>query len=264
MAGEQQFWWRYIYMVILKTINISKSFGGLKAVNNVSLDIYSGKITAVIGPNGAGKTTLFNLLTGFLEADSGKIFFCEKDVTKTPAYRIARMGMTRTFQRVRILPKLTLLENIMIGYNDVEGNTLFSAVMGTKNMIKLYRQKKEEAKEILNYIGLEKYTNSLAKELSYGQQKLLEIGRVLASKPNVLLLDEPFSGLNVIMIEKMVDLIMDIKKQGKTILIIEHNIGVVTEISDWINVLNFGELIASDVPDNVIKNEAVIDSYLGI
>ena len=251
-------------MEILCTKNISKSFGGLAAVKDVSIDIYGGKVNALIGPNGAGKTTLFNLLTGFLEPDSGKVLFDGKDITKTPAYKIVCMGMTRTFQLVRVFPKLTLLDNILLGYNKMEGDTLFSALLGTRNMKRIYKQKKEEAREILSYIGLEEYIDSPARDLSYGQQKLVEIGRALASKPKVLLLDEPFAGLNVVMIEKMINLIMDIKKQGKTVVIIEHNIGVVTKISDWINVLNFGQLIASDVPGIVIKDEEVIDSYLGV
>lgn len=251
-------------MTILKAVNVSKSFGGLQAVKNVSLNIESGKITAVIGPNGAGKTTLFNLLTGFLSVDSGKIFLNEKDITFTPAHKIACMGMTRTFQLVRVFPQLTLLDNIMMGYNNMVGDTLFSAILGTRKMKKLYQQKKEEAKIILDYIGLDKYDGSPAKALSYGQQKLVEMGRALASKPKVLLLDEPFAGLNIVMIKRMVDLIMNIKKQGKTVVIIEHNIGVVTEISDWINVLNFGELIATGAPENIVNNEAVIDSYLGV
>lgn len=251
-------------MEIIKTVNISKSFGGLHAVKNVSIGIESGKITALIGPNGAGKTTMFNLLTGFLEVDYGKIFFKDKDITSLSAHKRVSIGMTRTFQSVRIFPKLTLLDNVMMGCNNMEGDTLFSALLGTRRMKRNYKQKEEEAKEILVYLGLEKYTNAPARDLSYGQQKLLEIGRSLASQPQLLLLDEPFAGLNVIMIEKMVDLIMDMKKQGKTVLIIEHNIGVVTEISEWINVLNFGELIASDTPEKVVKNEDVINSYLGV
>ncbi len=165
---------------------------------------------------------------------------------------------------MRIFPRLSLLDNVLMGYLDLPGNSLMSAIFATKKDKKSFGEKKEEARAMLAYVGLSEYENAMANDLSYGQQKLVEIARALASKPKVLLVDEPLAGLNVVMIDKMLKLIYDMKSQGKTIIIIEHNIDVVKEISDQLTVLNFGNVIASDVPEEVFHNQPVIDSYLGV
>ncbi|MBQ3425162.1 MAG: ABC transporter ATP-binding protein [Clostridia bacterium] len=249
--------------VILEIRNLSKSFGGLKAVNDVSLDIEEGKITSVIGPNGAGKTTVFNLVTGFLTPDAGTVRLAGKDITRLPAHRIAAEGLTRTFQLVRVFPRMTLTENIMMGYNDLEGDTLWSALASTKKMHRQYREKRDQAVEMVKYIGLEKYKDSPANDLSYGQQKLVEIGRALISRPKLILLDEPLAGLNVVMIKKMIDLINDMKRQGNTVVLIEHNMEIVMSISDIVHVLSAGGLLTSGVPEEILRHEKVIESYLG-
>jgi ABC-type branched-subunit amino acid transport system ATPase component len=248
---------------ILEIRNVSKSFGGLQAVRDVSLNIESGKITSLIGPNGAGKTTLFNLVTGFLKMDTGSVILDGKDITRLPAHRIVRKGLTRTFQMVRVYPRMTVTDNILMGFYGLAGDSLWSALAGTKKMYAAYYQKKELALAMVEYIGLSRYKDTLANDLSYGQQKLVELGRALVSQPKVLLLDEPLAGLNVVMIERMIQLIKDLKKQGKTVVIIEHNMEIVMGISDFIHVLNFGQLIASGNAEEILKHEKVIDSYLG-
>jgi branched-chain amino acid transport system ATP-binding protein len=250
-------------MAILETRNISKNFGGLQAVRDVSLGIEPGEITSIIGPNGAGKTTLFNLITGFLLTDGGTVVLDGKDITKLPAHQIVRHGLTRTFQMVRIFARMTVTDNILMGFYGLAGDSLWTAILGTKTMYAEYYKKKETALAMVEYIGLSQYKDTLANDLSYGQQKLVELGRALVSQPKVLLLDEPLAGLNVVMIEKMIGLINDLKKQGKTVVIIEHNMEIVMGISDHIHVLNFGELIASGNSKEILSHEKVIDSYLG-
>lgn len=250
-------------MAILEVRNLSKNFGGLQAVRDVSLGIEPGKITSIIGPNGAGKTTLFNLITGFLGMDGGTVILDGKDITKLPAHRIVRNGLTRTFQMVRVFPRMTVTDNIMMGFYGIAGDSLWSAIIGTKKMYAEYYKKKEAALAMVEYIGLSQYKDTLANDLSYGQQKLVELGRALISQPRVLLLDEPLAGLNVVMIDRMIHLIDDLKKLGKTVVIIEHNMEIVMGISDLIHVLNFGELIASGNSKEILSHEKVIDSYLG-
>jgi len=251
-------------MPVLEIRNLSKKFGGLEAVKNVSMNIELGKVTGVIGPNGAGKTTLFNLVTGFLRPDSGYVILDGRNITGIMPHEVVLYGMTRTFQLVRVFPRMTVLENIMLGFNDLPGDSLFSAIFSTKKMKQEYKNRKEQTREILKYIGLIEYENNIANDLSYGQQKLVEIGRALAADPKVLLLDEPMAGLNVVMIEKMLALIEDIKNRNKAVVLIEHNMDVINSISDVVFVLNFGQLIASGSPVEVMKCPEVVESYLGI
>lgn len=250
-------------MAILEIRNLSKSFGGLQAVRDVSLVVQPGKITSLIGPNGAGKTTLFNLVTGFMKMDIGSVMLDGKDITRLPAHLIVRKGLTRTFQLVRVYPRLTVTDNILMGFYGLAGDSLLSALLGTRKMYAEYQKKRAQALEMLEYIGLSAYRDTIANDLSYGQQKLVELGRALISQPKVLLLDEPLAGLNVVMIERMIRLIDDLKKNGKTVVIIEHNMEIVMGISDYIHVLNFGQLIASGTAKEIMEHEKVIDSYLG-
>jgi ABC-type branched-subunit amino acid transport system ATPase component len=251
-------------VAILELHNLNKHFGGLQAVKNASCDFPAGKITTVIGPNGAGKTTFFNLVTGFLKPDSGRVFLNGADITGLLPHKIVKAGMVRTFQMVRVFPRLSLLDNLLLGDREVKGNTLFQALFPLKEDRRQFKQRQETALQSLEYIGLAQYAASMANDLSYGQKKLVEIVRALALKPKVLLIDEPLSGLNMIMIEKMLSLIGKIKNEGKTVILIEHNTDVVRRISDKIVVFNFGEVIASGDPEEVFENARVIDSYLGI
>jgi ABC-type branched-subunit amino acid transport system ATPase component len=251
-------------MSILRVNALYKSFGGSRVINDVSCQFPTGKITSVIGPNGAGKTTLFNVITGFLKPDAGKVFLEDVDITGMPPHRIVAQGMSRTFQLVRVFPRLSVLDNILMGILDLPGSSLLSAILAISGDKLRFAGRKEEARAMLEYVGLAKYENSMANDLSYGQQKLVEIARALMSKPKVLLVDEPLAGINVVMIDKMLKLIHDMKSEGKTVIIIEHNTDVVKQISDQITVMNFGSIIASDDPNKVINNQAVIDAYLGI
>lgn len=251
-------------MSILRVIDLEKSFGGFHVINGVTCDFPAGKITGLIGPNGAGKTTLFNLMTGFLVPDAGKIILDDIEINRIGPHKIVALGMTRTFQIVRVFPRLSLLDNVLLGFLDLPGNSLFSALIFSERDKNLYARKKDEARSMLEYVGLSQYENSMANDLSYGQQKLVEIARALISKPRVFLIDEPFAGLNIVMIEKMLKLIEDIKSSGKTVILIEHNMDIVKQISDWITVMNFGKILASDIPAKVINDQKVIDAYLGI
>jgi ABC-type branched-subunit amino acid transport system ATPase component len=251
-------------LAILELDALNKSFGGLNAVKNVTCDFPGGKITSVVGPNGAGKTTLFNLVTGFLKLDSGKVILEGKNITGLPSYRIVQSGMARTFQLVRVFSRLSLVDNVLLGDLNLGGNTIPQALLSLKKNRMQFKRSREEALAMLEYIGLARYANAMANDLSYGQQKLVEIARALMLKPKVLLVDEPFAGLSIVMIEKMLKLIDNIKNEGKTVILIEHNTEIVRKISEKIIVLNFGEVIASGPPDEAFDNKNVIDAYLGI
>lgn len=247
---------------ILQIQQITKRYGGMIVNRDVTFEIPRGSVTGVIGPNGAGKTTLFNLVTGYVRPDSGTVFLDGKDITGLAPHRIVRAGISRTFQLVRVFPRLSLLDNVMMGYLDLPGNTLLSSIFTFRRKGK-YEQYREHARALLDYVGLSKYEQGYANDLSYGQQKLVEIGRALASDPKILLLDEPLAGLNVTIIDKMLRLISDMKQSGKTVIIIEHNTEIMRQICDQITVLNFGEVIASGDAATVFADPVVIDSYLG-
>ena len=251
-------------MTILELDKVRKNFGGLNAVNGVTCAFPEGMITGVIGPNGAGKTTMFNLVTGFLKPDSGKIIMDGKDITGVSPYRVVREGMARTFQLVRVFPRLSLIDNLLLGDINLGGDTILQALLLFKKNQARFIESYEDALSMLEYIGLSQYAQAMANDLSYGQQKLVEIARALMLNPKILLLDEPLAGLNITMIEKMLSLIDKIKGEGKTIIIIEHNIDIVREITEKIIVLNLGEVIASGMPEEVLNNNEVINSYLGV
>lgn len=251
-------------MSILEIKDLTKSFYGIEVNKKVSFDIKEGSISSVIGPNGAGKTTLFNLVTGYLKPDSGAVYLQGKNLVGKGPHQIVEAGVSRTFQLVRVFKRMTLIENVLRGYQDLSGDTLVSAILQSKKTKKHFAEKKEEARALLDYVGLSQYENALANDLSYGQQKLVEIARALATNPKVLMLDEPLSGLNVVMIDKMLKLIDDIKSSGRTVVVIEHNTDIIKQISDQVTVMNFGEVIASGDPEEVYNNPIVVDSYLGI
>lgn len=249
---------------IVRAERLTKQFGGLTAVMNLSIEIPEAMITAVIGPNGAGKSTLFNLLTGFVQPNAGDIYLREKKLNGLPPHSITRLGMARTFQLIRVFPKLSVLDNILLGCIGLKGDNLFFAILRTHEVRRQWHQANEQALQILETIGLMEFAHQVANDLSYGQQKLVEIGRVLASDPQVILLDEPMAGLSMTMIDRMIELIYGLKQRGKTIVVVEHNLRVVMEISDHILVLNFGQLIASGTSEQILHNEQVIDAYLGL
>ncbi|MBI5969214.1 MAG: ABC transporter ATP-binding protein [Deltaproteobacteria bacterium] len=245
-------------------IGLHKNFGGLSAVRDLSFHIEQGKITSLIGPNGAGKTTVFNLISGQLPLDKGNILFKAKNITFLPPHKIVDLGIARTFQDLRLFQKLTVLQNVLMGLQNRKGEQILRALMGGKALTEEERADLQKAYDLLGLVELGPKSGELVENLSYGEQKLLSLARVLATDAELLMLDEPVSGLPLGEVDRMLKLIQDLVKQGKTILVVEHNMEAVMGISDWIIVLNFGEKIASGLPAEIQKNQEVIKVYLGV
>jgi branched-chain amino acid transport system ATP-binding protein len=242
---------------IVKTKSLTKRFGGLVAVNNVDLTIEENRLTSIIGPNGAGKTTFFNLLTGLMQPDGGKIYYKGDDITGYPPHRIVKEGIARSFQLLNIFNELSLFENIRIAVQAEKGHGLEML-----SFINSLNEVNERSLEIIKTIGLEGKENITAKNLSYGDRRILEIGIALASNPRLLLLDEPTSGLASRETGKMADFIQNLAKD-LTIVVIEHDMSIVLSISDHIAVLHQGKVIAEGTPDQIKQNDEVQEAYLG-
>jgi len=250
-------------MILLETKGLCKNFGGILAVREFSLKVKRGTVTALIGPNGAGKTTVFNLITGHLPITRGEIFFRGERIDGLPPHRIVRSGIARTFQLVRIFPRLTVLENVMVALRTPRGESLWESLVKTRRLREEALENHKKTLEYLVQVGLLENKSQYAQNLGFGQQKLVEIARAMATEPELLLLDEPTAGLSQDMTTSIQNLIHGLKKQGKTILFIEHDMRVVMGISDWIYVLNYGEKIAEGPPEEIKKNQRVIQAYLG-
>ncbi len=250
-------------MILLETRRLSKRFGGLQAVKELSFSVKAGLITALIGPNGAGKTTVFNLITGYLPKTMGEILFKGERIDGSPSHRIAQRGIVRTFQMVRIFPNLTALDNVTVALRAPKGESPWGGLVKTRGVKEETSRNRHKALELLGQVGLADYQDELAVNLGFGQQKLVEIARAMATDPELLLLDEPTAGLSLDMTISMQNLIHELKGQGKTILFVEHDMRVVMGISDWIYVLNYGEKIAEGPPETVKKDQEVIQAYLG-
>ena len=235
-------------MKILSVENLSRSFGGIKANDNISFNVEQGSILGIIGPNGAGKSTLFDLITGYTKADSGKVQFFEKNIFGLSPDKISNLGVGRTFQKLKPFADQTLLENVMIG-----------AFVKEKNI----KKARDNALEIINFVDLIEKRHHFAKELSTGQRKRLEMARAMAIEPKLLLMDEVTGGVDQKTIPGLVELIKKMKKTGVTIITIEHNINIIMEISDNVLALDQGKSIAFGSPREIQKNKQVINSYLG-
>ena len=239
--------------------NVSKKFGGLKALQDVNIHLEPNKIYGLIGPNGAGKTTLFNLITALLPVSGGSIQFLEKELTNLRAHEISRLGIARTYQNIRLFSSMTVLENVLVAQN-------IHTQSGVRSIFKVQRSDKkflEEAEAMLKQMGLWTKRKEKSTSLAYGEQRRLEIARALALQPKLLLLDEPAAGMNEAESVQLLERIQEIRNCGKTVLLIEHDMSVVMGICDYISVLNFGKLIAQGTPGEIQTNEAVIEAYLG-
>jgi branched-chain amino acid transport system ATP-binding protein len=248
---------------ILCVERLAVRFGGLAAVNEVDFSISRGEIVSLIGPNGAGKTTIFNAITGYIRKSSGAVIFEGQDLTNSKTHEIARSGIVRTFQITSLFPNLTVLDNIRTGRHMAAKETLFDVFFNTRRKRQTEEEALGEADENLKFIGLEEKRETLASNLPYGEQRILEIGVSLAAKPRLLLLDEPSAGLNDTETQEMKHLIGRMRERGITILLVEHDMKLVMGISDRIVVLNFGKKIAEGTPGEIRSNPEVIKAYLG-
>jgi branched-chain amino acid transport system ATP-binding protein len=249
-------------MSLLSIEEITKEYDGIRALDRVSLKVEKGRIKGLIGPNGAGKSTLFHLISGVEKPGSGKIFFKEKNITSMEPHERSALGIGRTFQTLQIWGNMTVVENIMAGMNRRLKGGFLSCGLWLPRIRKSEKEALSEAKEILDSLGLLGKWESLASQLPYGKQKLLELGRALAMKPELLLVDEPASGLTPVEIEQLSEQVSQIRQEGVTVFIVEHHMGMVMEIADEIAVLHNGKLIAEGTPEAVRKNPQVIEAYL--
>ncbi|NCD06619.1 MAG: ABC transporter ATP-binding protein [Spirochaetia bacterium] len=255
-------------MHLLQTDKLTRAYGGVLAVNEVDFSAQEGLITGLIGPNGAGKTTLFNNMTGLDVPSSGKVYFKGKDITGYPSHKIARLGIARTFQNIRLFKEMSVIENIMIGRHFMTGKDPHKGRF--LNMLNSYFSMKEEeelmlenAHNWLNFFDMGNLANEDAKNLPYGRQRELEIARALASNPKILFLDEPAAGMNPQETEHLMDTIRKIRDTDVTVVLIEHDMKLVMSICDNITVLNYGQKIAQGTPHEIKKNPLVIEAYLG-
>ncbi len=242
--------------------NISKSFDGIRAVKDFSFEWQANQIVGLIGPNGAGKTTLFNLITGFLPADSGQFIFRGENILHLAAHRIVCKGISRTFQDLRLLRQIQVVENVLLWRLNQAGENPFQAWLRGKKFQVNRKQNRQETEEILHFVGLYEKRYDMAEALSYGQQKLLSLACALATEADYLLLDEPVAGVNPQMIEKILSLLQTLVKQGKKILLIEHNIEAVRSVCDWLVVMDEGRKIAEGIPAEVLQREEIVEAYL--
>ena len=250
-------------MPILEANNLRKEFDGLIAVNDVSFAINSDEIVAIIGPNGAGKTTIFNLLSGVLKATSGVVKYNGLVISGLKPYQITPLGIVRTFQNVGLFQNMTALENVMTGHHTRARPRILTAAMRLPGFFQKEQATMEYAMRLLDFVGLEEKANLMAGQLPYGQQRLLEIARALATEPKLLLLDEPAAGLNLKETAELSRLIRRIQRQGVTIILVEHDMRLVMEIADRIIVLDRGQKIAEGTPEEIRNNQRVIVAYLG-
>jgi branched-chain amino acid transport system ATP-binding protein len=249
-------------MSLLSIEEITKEYDGVKALERVSLKVGEGSIKGLIGPNGAGKSTLFHLISGVEKPDSGKILFKERNITEMESHERSALGIGRTFQTVQIWGNMTVVENVMAGMNRRLKGGLFSYGLWLPWVRRSEREALKEAKQILDSLGLLGKWESMASQLPYGKQKLLEVGRALAMKPQLLLLDEPASGLTLKEIEQLSERVSQIRQEGVTVFIVEHHMGMVMEIADEIAVLHNGKLIGEGTPESVRRNPVVMEAYL--
>jgi branched-chain amino acid transport system ATP-binding protein len=249
--------------MVLELKNITKNFGGISALTDVSFKINKGEIFGLIGPNGAGKTTMFNVITNMFLPTSGEINFLGETISGIKPHKITDKGICRTFQNIRLFSQMTVLENVLVGGHCRSTSGVLSSVFRTKSQRTEEENTRKVATELLELVGLSSYEDVIAENLSYGQQRRLEIARALASNPSLLLLDEPAAGMNETETENLFELIKKVQQRDVTVLLIEHDMPFVMKLCDRITVLNFGKKLAEGTPEEIQNNQDVIEAYLG-
>ena len=251
-------------MSLFRAEDIAIRFGGIRAVDAVSFDVEPGEVFSIIGPNGAGKTTIFNLISRIYQPTAGRLIFQDQDITEVPAYRIAGLGIARTFQNIELFANATLLQNLLIGRHCHSTIGVLSQIIFTPAVRRAELKHREKAEEVIAFLGLERYRDTLIANLPYGVRKVVELGRALCIEPKLLLLDEPSSGLNVEETEGMGFWIEDIKKDlGITVIMVEHDMNLVRMVSDRVMALNYGKVIALGTPNEVQNHPEVVRAYIG-
>lgn len=245
--------------MLLKASQVKKSFGGVHAVADGSFEVSAGQISALVGPNGAGKTTMFNLISGLMLPDSGTIQFEGADITKEPAWKRARRGVSRTFQLSRLFKNLSIEDNLLLALREDDDNVFKMIFKGEKT-----KEEVERVKEVMRFVGLEKPAETTVTDLSYGQQKLFDLARALIQPHSFLMLDEPVAGVNPVLREKLKTLLRTLKQDGETILVIEHDMDFIRGIADKVIVMDQGKVIAEGEPEAVFSDKKVLEAYLGV
>jgi branched-chain amino acid transport system ATP-binding protein len=249
--------------VLLGAKGLHKSFGGVRAVRDVSFDVATGSVFAIIGPNGAGKSTMLNLISGVYQPDAGMLVFNGSDLADLPAHRRARLGIARTFQKIRLFKQLSVLDNVVAGFHihhDIPG---WQYLIHAQALRRDNARCRAEAMELLSFMGLSAKRHALAGSLSYGEQRMLEFARALATKPKLFLVDEPAAGLNAAEVDTLLDRIRVTRDHGVTVVLVEHNMELVMNVADRVLVMDYGQRLFEGIPAEVQKNEAVLAAYLG-